>query len=110
MHWRICGATLALLSFAAVCLNGFLQGHSFTSVTKHSLLAMAVGGITGILAAVAIRYVVREEFVRKHLGSDRQEGKTQASGVQRTTESAAGTDAAETQAEPASQGTGSAGH
>ena len=110
MHWRICGATLALLSFAAVCLNGFMQGHSFTSVTKQSLLAMAIGGATGILAAVAIRYVIREEFARKHPRSEQPDLERPSSESQGDTKSPADTDAAETQAEPASQGAGSAGH
>ena len=65
MHWRIYGSALALLSFAVVCFSGLLQGHSFASAIKHSLLAMVIGGVTGALAAVAVSYVVREEAGRK---------------------------------------------
>ena len=83
MHWRICGSTLALLSFAAVCLNGLLRGHSFTSVTRHSLLAMVIGGAAGIVAAVVIRYVVREEFERKERSNAEAKSPAQAAGASR---------------------------
>ena len=116
MHWRICGSALALLSFAVVCLNGLLQGHSFASVIRHSLLAMAIGGATGIAAAVVIRYVVREDFDRKHRSNSEAKPPAQEAGASGASSRAgpdsigAGTDAADSQEQPASQGAGLAGN
>jgi len=113
MHWRICGSALALLSFAVVCLNGLLRGHSFTSVIRHSLLAMVIGGATGIMAAVVIRCVVREEFERKERSNAEAKAPAQAAGVSREslTEGpdgiGAGMEAADSHGEPVSSNVGS---
>lgn len=66
MVGRICAATLALISFAAVCLNGLREGNSFGSVIGRSLVALVVGGITGLVAAAVIRRIIQDEFNRKH--------------------------------------------
>ena len=62
MLWRVFGSSMALLGFAVVCLRGLLQGEPVGPVLVQSLLAMAVGGVVGLLAAVVVRYVVREQF------------------------------------------------
>ena len=107
MHWRICGSALALLSFAVVCLNGLLRGHSFTSVIRHSLLAMAIGGATGIVVAVVIRCVVREEFERKERSNAEAKPPVQAAGAA-IASSTGGMEAADSQEEPVFPKAGSA--
>ena len=62
MLTRVMGSSLALLSFAIVCFSGLFQGHSFASVIKGSLVALVIGAVAGVLAAVAVRIVVAESF------------------------------------------------
>ncbi|MBN2581672.1 MAG: hypothetical protein JXL80_01290 [Planctomycetes bacterium] len=102
MIGRICGVTLALLSFSAVCLNGLRQGNSFGSVTVRSLIALAVGGVTGLVAATIIRRIVKDEFNRVHRREEVSGGATtQDKGAART--------AADRRNETAGQPAGSAG-
>ena len=68
MLTRIMGSSLALLSFAVVCFSGLLQGHSFASVIKGSLVALIVGAGVGVLASVAVRIVVTESFDKRVRG------------------------------------------
>ncbi|NIA20851.1 MAG: hypothetical protein GWP05_02530 [Anaerolineaceae bacterium] len=107
MHWRIYGSALALLSFAVVCFSGLLQGHSFASAIKQSLLAMVIGGLTGVLAAVAVRYVVREEANHKDQEVEEELSPSKGAGDS-VASSTVGTDAADSLEEPVSQGAGSA--
>lgn len=67
---KLFAATLALLSFAVVCFTGLLRGADVPDVLKQSLIGMAAGGAVGLMAATAIRYVVREEFDRKYRRKD----------------------------------------
>jgi len=62
---RVMAATMALLGFAVVCLSGLMQGNSFVSVIKCSLVGLAVGGAAGLVAALVIRTVVTENFNRR---------------------------------------------
>lgn len=62
MLTRVMCSSLALLSFAVVCLSGLLRGHSFASVITGSLVALVVGAVAGALASVAVRIVVAENF------------------------------------------------
>jgi len=62
---RVLGSTLALMSFAAVCLTGLLRGNSFASVIQSALLALLAGGIVGVLLAVVVRVVATEGFNRQ---------------------------------------------
>jgi hypothetical protein len=63
---RVMGASLALLSFAVVCLTGVLRGNGFASVIRASLVAMAVGGACGVCVAFIVRAVVTEQFRRQY--------------------------------------------
>lgn len=65
MLTRVMGSTLALMSFAVVCASGLVQGNAFSSVIQWSLVALAVGGVAGILLAVVVRVVVTEQFHRQ---------------------------------------------
>lgn len=62
---RVLGSTLALLSFAMVCAAGLAQGHSFGSVVKSALVALAAGGAVGVLLAYVVRVVTAEGFKRQ---------------------------------------------
>ena len=62
---RVLGSTLALLSFAVVCVAGLVQGHSFGSVVKSALVALAIGGAVGVLLAYVVRVVATEGFNRQ---------------------------------------------
>ena len=66
MLWKVFGSTLALCAFAVVCLAGLVQGHSFVSVVKQSLVALAAGGLAGMALAFVVRVVVTEDFRRKN--------------------------------------------
>ena len=66
MLWKVFGSTLALSAFAVACLAGLIQGHSFASCIKHSLVALAAGGVAGIALAYVVRAVVTEDFRRKN--------------------------------------------
>lgn len=70
MMVRILGTTIALLSFAVVCLSGLVQGRPFVSVMQHSLVAMAIGGVAGVLLSLVVRAVVREGFDAKVRGAE----------------------------------------
>ncbi len=59
---RAFSAGLALLCFVLVCFKGLIEGNSFNSVLQHSLVAMLVGAVGGYLAAMAVQYVVKNEF------------------------------------------------
>jgi hypothetical protein len=72
MLMRVLASTMAILGFAVVCLSGLLRGHSFASVVKGSLVALAVCGAVGFLAAWVIRVVVTEDFNRRHRGAEAQ--------------------------------------
>ena len=63
---RVMSCTMALLCFGVVCFTGLLQGNSFASVIKGSLLALGVGAIVGVFVATIVRVVVEEHFRRQH--------------------------------------------
>ena len=102
---RAFSAGLALLSFVLVCLKGLIVGNSFVSVLQHSLLAMIVGAVGGYLAAMAIQYVVKNEFDRQYRAQPAEE--STAAPVQPST--AAAPAGAMTQAENAPRRQSAAG-
>ena len=63
---RVSVALMALLAFAVVCFSGLWRGHSFDSVIRSSLTAMAVGAAAGLAISVVVRIVVTENFRREH--------------------------------------------
>ena len=69
---RVMAATMALLGFAVVCLSGLMQGNSFVSVIKCSLMGLAVGGVGGLVAALVVRAVVSENFNRRRRQEESQ--------------------------------------
>jgi len=101
MIGRICGATLALLCFAAVCLNGLREGNSFGSVMGRSLVALVVGGATGLAAAAVVRRIIQDEFNRTHRRDSAADGAAPK-------DKAAARSAAERKSEPAGSTAGSA--
>lgn len=92
MLMRAFSAGLALLSFLIVCIKGFVAGNSFVSVIQHSLVAMIVGAVGGYLAAMAIQYVVKNEFDRQYRTQPGEEA--QAATIQSSAADAAANNAA----------------
>ena len=70
---QIMSSALALVSFAVVCFSGLLQGHSFASVIKGSLVALVVGAAIGVLAATVVRVVATENFNKRIRGQETAE-------------------------------------
>jgi hypothetical protein len=70
---RVMAATMALLGFAVVCLSGLVQGNSFVSVIKCSLVGLAAGAAGGAVAALVVRAVVTENFNRRRAEEDAQQ-------------------------------------
>lgn len=93
MLMRAFSAGLALLSFLIVCIKGFVAGNSFVSVIQHSLVAMIVGAVGGYLAAMAIQYVVKNEFDRQYRTQPGEEA-PQAATIQSSAADAATNNAA----------------
>jgi len=73
MITRVMSSAMALVSFAAVCFSGLLQGHSFASVIKGSLVALVVGAAVGTLAATVVRVVAAENFNKRVRGQETAE-------------------------------------
>ncbi len=67
---RVLSSTFALLSFAIVCFSGLMQGHSFGSVLRCALVALAAGGVAGVIVALVVRAVVADHFDRRHRGEE----------------------------------------
>lgn len=65
MLTRVMASLTALLSFAVVCFAGLMRGNSFASVLKGSLIAMAVGGLVGLVVSLVVRTVVTESFQKE---------------------------------------------
>lgn len=92
MLWKVFSSTLALCAFSVSCLSGLIQGHSFVSCVKQSLLALVAGGVAGLALAYVVRAVVTEDFRRKNpLPAKAGENKPAAVGV---TEKRSGTEVA----------------
>lgn len=62
---------LALIAFAAVCLNGVVTGQTFARVVGHALAALGAFGLLGCFVGALARRAV-EESVKAELAEREQ--------------------------------------